>query len=80
MRFILRFSSLFKKNRRKTLLSQNDFSKEISVSFSTANRRKNDKAIPKLCKLKLFKSICIMHAIPFDIDDYLTENGKTEME
>ncbi len=76
----MKFSSLIKTIRRKTLLSQNDFAKEIGVSFSTVNRWENDKAIPKLYKLKSIKSFCIMYAIPFDIDDYLIENGKTEME
>lgn len=76
----MKFSSLIEKNRSKTLLSQNDFVKEIWVSFFHPLTVGNDKALPKLCKLKLIKSFWIMYAIPFDIDDYLTENGKTEME
>lgn len=76
----MKFSSLIKKNRSKTLLSQNDFAKEIWVSFFHLLTVENGKAFPKLCKLKLIKSFGIMYAIPFDIDDYLTENGKTEME
>ena len=52
-RVILKFSSLIKKNRSKTLLSQNDFAKEILVSFSHLLTVGNDKALPKLCKLKI---------------------------
>ena len=56
--------------RRKSLLSQSDFAKELGVSFSTVNRWENGKAIPKLCKLKLINTFCIAHNIPFDVDTY----------
>lgn len=76
----MKFSDAIKTIRRKTLLSQSDFAKEIGVSFSTLNRWENGKANPKLCKLKLIKNFCVKHSIPFDVDACVSENYKTEME
>lgn len=76
----MKFSDAIKTIRRKTLLSQSDFAKEIGISFSTVNRWENGKAVPKLCKLKLIKDFCVKHNIPFDIDACVSENDKTEME
>ena len=76
----MKFSDAIKSIRKKSLLSQSDFAKEIGVSFSTVNRWENDKAVPKLCKFKLIKDFCIKHSIPFDVDVYVSGNDKTEME
>ena len=65
------FAETIKIVRKKCLLSQSDFAKEIGVSFSTINRWENGKAIPKLCKLKLINNFCITHDIPFDVDAYV---------
>lgn len=51
----MEFSETIKFIRRKSLLSQKDFAKALGVSFSTVNRWENDRAIPKICKLKLIK-------------------------
>ena len=51
--YSLEFSETIKFIRRKSLLSQKDFAKALGVSFSTVNRWENDRAIPKICKLKL---------------------------
>lgn len=76
----MKFSDAIKTIRRKTLLSQSDFAKEIGVSFSTVNRWENGKAISNLCKLKLIKNFCVKHSIPFDVEACVSENDKTEME
>ncbi|MBM6761013.1 helix-turn-helix domain-containing protein [Megamonas hypermegale] len=55
--------------RKKCLLSQVDFAKEINVSFSTVNRWENDKNIPNYQALKKIKDFCDKKGIPFEIDD-----------
>lgn len=76
----MKFSDVVKTIRRKSLLSQSDFANEIGVSFSTVNRWENDKAVPKLCKLKLIKNFCTAHNIPFDVDTYISEKDKIRTE
>ncbi len=76
----MKFSDSIRKIRRTCLLSQEDFAKQIGVSFSTVNRWENEKAIPKLCKLKLIRDFCIKHSIPFEVDAYVSGNDQTEME
>ncbi len=70
----MKFSDAIKSIRRKSLLSQSDFAKELGVSFSTVNRWENEKAIPKLCKLKRIKDFCAKHNLPFDVDTYISDN------
>ncbi len=70
----MKFSDAIKSIRRKSLLSQSDFAKELGVSFSTVNRWENEKAIPKLCKLKQVKDFCAKHNLPFDVDTYISDN------
>lgn len=67
----MKFCNAIKEIRRKSLLSQIDFAKEIGVSFSTINRWENGKAVPKICKLKLIKEFCDKYDIPFSIDEFV---------
>ncbi len=62
------YSESIKTIRRKSLLSQSDFAKELGVSFSTVNRWENGKAVPKIYTLRLICELCRTHNIPFDID------------
>ena len=55
--------------RKKCLLSQVNFAKEINVSFSTVNRWENNKNIPNYQALKKIKDFCDKKGIPFEIDD-----------
>ena len=47
------FSEDIKRIRRKAFLTQEDFAKEIGVSFATVNRWETGKARPNLKTMKL---------------------------
>lgn len=66
----MNFGDVIKEIRKKSLLSQIDFANSLGVSFSTVNRWENGKSLPKICKLKLIRSFCEEHNIPFNIDDF----------
>ena len=74
----MNISDTIKAIRRKSLLSQSDFAKEVGVSFSAVNRWENGKSVPKISKLKLIKAFCAEHDIPFDVDDSFFNNTKGE--
>jgi putative transcriptional regulator len=78
----LNFDETIKSIRRKSLLSQSDFAKALGVSFSTVNRWENGKAAPKLCTLKLLNTFCAENGIPFNGEEFITDNTRkaTRME
>lgn len=65
------FSQNIRAIRRKSLLSQADFAKELVISFSTVNRWETRKAVLKLSKLKSIGYFCAKHNIPFDIEEFI---------
>lgn len=65
-----------KQIRKKSLLSQIEFAKELGVSFSTVNRWENNKAIPNYRAQKKIKDFCDKKGIPFDIDTDILEEQK----
>ena len=69
-------SESIKNIRRKSLLSQNDFAKELGVSFSTVNRWENRKAIPSYQALSKIKEFCDKKGFPFEIDSKIWEEQK----
>ena len=62
-----------KEIRIKSLLSQEDFAKEIGVSFSTVNRWENGKAVPGFKALKKMKDFCANNNIDFDAEKYVAD-------
>ena len=49
------FSEDIKRIRRKAFMTQEDFAKELGVSFATVNRWETGKAKPNLKTMKLIK-------------------------
>ena len=58
--------------RQRCLLSQQDFAKELGVSFATINRIESGKSKPTYKTMKLIYDYCKKNAIDFDITKEFT--------
>ena len=58
--------------RQRCLLSQQDFAKELGVSFATINRIESGKSKPTYKTMKLIDDYCKKNAIDFDIPKEFT--------
>ena len=67
------FSEDIKRIRRKAFLTQEDFAKEIGVSFATVNRWETGKAKPNLKTMKLIDDYCKRNNINFDISEEIID-------
>ena len=67
------FSEDMKRIRRKAFMTQEDFAKEIGVSFATVNRWETGKARPNLKTMKLIVDYCKRNGIDFDISEQVDE-------
>jgi len=67
------FSEGIKRIRRKAFLTQENFAKEIGVSFATVNRWETGKAKPNLKTMKLIDDYCKRNDIDFDISEQIDE-------
>ena len=54
-------------------LTQEDFAKEIGVSFATVNRWETGKAKPNLKTMKLIDDYCKKNAIDFDVSEEIID-------
>ena len=61
----MKFADEIKNLRRKCLLSQTDFAKEIGVSFSNVNRWETGKSKPNYKALKRIAEYCKKNSIDF---------------
>ncbi|MEA4830836.1 MAG: helix-turn-helix transcriptional regulator [Enterococcus thailandicus] len=69
----MNFSEDIKRIRRKMFLTQEDFAKEIGVSFATVNRWETGKAKPNLKTMKLIDDYCKRNDIDFDISEQIDQ-------
>ncbi len=53
--------------RMAAFLSQEDFGRELDVSFTTVNRWENGRSKPNLKKIRLIRAFCNKHNIPFEL-------------
>lgn len=60
------FSKDIKSIRHKCLLSQQDFAKELGVSFATVNRLESGKNQPNFKTKTLIKNFCAIRGIDYD--------------
>ena len=67
------FSEDIRKIRHRVLLTQEDFAKEICVSYATINRWETGKAKPNIKTMKLIDAYCKKNQIDFDIREEITD-------
>lgn len=67
------FTEDIKKIRRKAFLSQEDFAKQIGVSYTTVNRWETGKSKPNLKAMKLIDNYCKKNSIDFDVSEEVTD-------
>lgn len=72
----MNFSEDIKFIRNKQLLTQEEFAKQLGVSFTTVNRWESGKVKPSFRTLKLIDNYCKIHHIDIDITETLTEVNK----
>ena len=70
------FSDAIKIIRKKRLLSQEAFAKELGISFTTVNRWETGKSVPTYKMLKCIDDFCKRNGIDINISDLLTEDDK----
>ena len=59
------FSEEIKKIRQRCFLTQQDFTKEVQVEFSTVNRWEGGKAKPNLIAMKNIKEFCLKNDVDY---------------
>ena len=67
------FAEDIKKIRRKAFLTQEDFAKQIGVSYTTVNRWETGKSKPNLKAMKLIDNYCKKNSIDFDVSEKVTD-------
>ncbi|MBQ5319339.1 MAG: helix-turn-helix transcriptional regulator [Oscillospiraceae bacterium] len=63
----MKWAGIIKEIRTVCLLSQEDFAKELGVSFTTVNRWETGKSKPSYKALKLIDDYCKKNAVDIDI-------------
>lgn len=67
------FAEDIKKIRRKAFLSQEEFAKQIGVSYTTVNRWETGKSKPNLKAMKLIDKYCKKNSVDFDVSEELAD-------
>lgn len=70
----MNYSDAIKDLRKKNLLSQTDFAKEIGVSFSTVNRWETGKSKPNYRALKRIDEYCKAKSVDFVCSKLIEED------
>ena len=75
--YMNRIAEFIKISRKAAGLTQEDFAKEIGVSFATVNRWETGKARPNLKTMKLIDDYCKRNEIDFDISEQIDNEADT---
>lgn len=65
----MEISTEIKRIRQSTMLSQEEFARELGVSFATVNRWETGRAKPTYRTLRLIDEYCKKHNITFDVSN-----------
>ena len=69
----MQLSDSIKMTRQKAFLSQEEFAKELGVSFATINRWETGKSRPSIKAMKNLDDYCKKNNIQFDVTEYIFE-------
>ena len=69
------FAEDIRRIRIKALMTQEDFAKEIGVSFTTKNRWETGKAKPNIKAMRLINEYCQRNNIDFDVTEIKIESN-----
>jgi putative transcriptional regulator len=62
----MQLSESIKILRQKSLMTQEDFARELGVAPSTVNRWETGKARPNLTAMKKLKTFCLKNDLPYE--------------
>ena len=65
----MEISTEIKRIRQSAMLSQEEFARELGVSFATVNRWETGRAKPTYRTLRLIDEYCKNHNITFDVSN-----------
>lgn len=68
------FAEDIKKLRLSVIMTQEDFAKEIGVSFATVNRWETGKAKPTIKAMKLIDEYCKKNNIDYNIGEKIAKS------
>ncbi len=68
------FAEDIKKIRLSAILTQEEFAKEVGVSFATVNRWETGKSMPTLKAMKLIDEYCKKNSIDFNVGEKVAKN------
>ena len=68
------FNKEIRRIRHKAFLTQEDFAKELGVSFATVNRWETGKSMPNLKAMISIVEYCKKNNIVFDISEEVLED------
>ena len=69
----MNFAEYIRKIRIKNILTQEEFAKELGVSFATINRWETGKSRPSIKAMKNLDDYCKKNNIQFDVTEYIFE-------
>ena len=61
----MNLQEIIRRIRQDSLLSQQEFAKELGVSYATVSRWEGGRAKPNWTGIKLLKNFCIMHHMEY---------------
>lgn len=70
------FADDIKRIRIKAIMTQEDFAKELGVSFATVNRWETGKVKPGIRAMKIIDNYCKRNNIDFDVTKDITDGQK----
>ena len=68
------FAEDIKKLRLSAIMTQEDFAKELGVSFATVNRWETGKSKPTIKAMKLIDKYCKKNSIDFNVVEELAKD------